>query len=83
MAGQLDGKNVIGWSSYQEAVCLAWRLVSVEHQRGLFWGPFNVFISDLKEATEWMLTKFADDTKLGKPVNKFKSGAVIPRDQDR
>lgn len=62
---------------------MAWRLVSVEHQRGLFRGLFNIFISDLKEATECMLTKFADDSKLGKPVNKFKSGAVVPRDKDR
>ncbi|KAK4830485.1 hypothetical protein QYF61_011209 [Mycteria americana] len=44
---------------------------------------FNIFISALKEVTECVPIKFADDTKSGKTLDILKSRAVIHRDQDR
>lgn len=41
--------------------------------------PLNIFISDLEEATEHVLERFAVDTKLGGKVNTLKSRATIQR----
>ena len=41
---------------------------------------FNGFVSDLEELEECALIKFADDTKLGGPVNILRGRAAIQRD---
>lgn len=77
----LDGQ------SYQVAInglYVAWKVLTWS-TKWLVLRPvlFNIFISCLKEETECVLIRFADDIKLEKTVDMLKSRAVSHKDQDR
>lgn len=90
MAGQGDGKNLVGWAGsgrggQWRALCMAARDKKMPQGSALGPASFNSFSSDLQVLMECTVIKAARDLnlKFGKTVNMMKGSTTIQRDPGR